>query len=71
MNKCIKKTEIPEWITKSKTTLIQYIYSQGVGKGVGIEKCVMLVTKSGKQHITEGIQLRNQVVIGTLRENVT
>ena len=31
------------------------IYSQGIGMEFGIEKCAMLVMKSGKWHLTEGI----------------
>ena len=34
----------------------------------GIEKCAMLVLKRGKRHITEGVELPNQVVIWTLEE---
>ena len=37
----------------------------------GIEKCAMLVMKSGKRHITEGFELLNQVVIRTLGEKET
>ena len=33
-----------------------------------IEKCAMLVMKSGKRHMTEGVELLNQVVIRTYRE---
>ena len=32
----------------------------------GVEKCVMLVMKCGKRHLTEGVELQNQVVIRTL-----
>ena len=34
----------------------------------GIEKCAMIVTKSGKKHMTEGVELLNQEVIRTLGE---
>ena len=34
----------------------------------GIEKCAMLVIKSGKRHITDGIELPNQDKIKTLGE---
>ncbi len=37
----------------------------------GIEKCAMLVMKSGKWHITEGMELPNQDKIWTLAENET
>ena len=35
----------------------------------GIEKCAMLVVKIGKRHITEGVEITNQVIIRTLGEN--
>ena len=35
------------------------------------EKCSMLVIKSGKRHLTEGVELPNQVVISTLGEKKT
>ena len=37
----------------------------------GIEKCVMLVMKSGKRHMTDGIELPNHDKIRTLKENET
>ena len=37
----------------------------------GIEKYAMLVTKSDKRHITEGVELPNQVIIITLGEKET
>ena len=37
----------------------------------GWEKCAMLIVKSGKQHMTEGIELRNQEKLRTLREKET
>ena len=37
----------------------------------GIEKCAMLVMKSGKQHMTDEIELPNQDKIRTLGENET
>ena len=45
------------------------IYSEDIGKEFGIEKCAMLVMKTGKQHTTDGIELRNQDKIRTLGEN--
>ena len=36
-----------------------------------IEKCAMLVMKSGKRHLTDGIDLPNQDKIRTLAENET
>ena len=44
------------------------IYSQDIGMESGIEKCTMLVIKSGKRHMTEGVKLPNEVVIRTLGE---
>ena len=35
----------------------------------GIEECAMLVMKSGKRHITDGMELPNQDKIRTLAEN--
>ena len=37
----------------------------------GIEKCAMLVMKSSKRHITDGMELPNQDKIRTLAENET
>ena len=37
----------------------------------GIEKCAMLIMKSGKRHITDGMELPNQDKIRTLAENET
>ena len=37
----------------------------------GIEKYAMPVMKSGKRHMTEGVELPNQVVIRTLGEKET
>ena len=39
--------------------------------GFGIEKCAMLVMKSGKRHIIDGMELPNQSKIRTLGENET
>ena len=47
------------------------IYSQGIGMEFGKEKCAMLVMKSGKRHLTDGMELPNQDKIGTLEENET
>ena len=35
------------------------IYRQDIRMEFGIEKCAMLVLKSGKQHITDGMELPN------------
>ena len=37
----------------------------------GIEKCAMLVMKSGKRHMTDGMELPNQDKIRTLGEGET
>ena len=47
------------------------IYSQDIGMEFGIEKCALLVMKSGKQHLIDGIELPNQDKIRTLAENRT
>ena len=45
------------------------IYSQDIGMEFGIEKCAMLVMKSGKRHMTDGMELPNHDQIRTLGEN--
>ena len=47
------------------------IYSQDIGMEFGIEKCAMQVMKSGKWHMTDGMELLNQDKIRTPRENET
>ena len=37
----------------------------------GIEKCAMLVMKSGKRHLTDGMEIPNKDKIKTLAENET
>ena len=44
------------------------IYSQDIGTEFGIEKCAM---KSGKRHITDGMELPNHDKIRTLGEEET
>ena len=46
------------------------IYSQDIEMEFSIEKCAMLVIKSGKRHMTEGVELSNKV-IRTLRKKET
>ena len=36
------------------------IYCQDIGIDFGIQKCAMLVMKSGKRHLTDGMELPNQ-----------
>ena len=47
------------------------IYSQDIGMEFGMEKCAMLVMKSGKRHLTDGMELPNKDKIRTLAENET
>ena len=47
------------------------IYGQDIGMEFGIEKCAMLVMKSGKRHMTDGMELTNHDRIRTLEENET
>ena len=58
---------------KELETLIHTIriYSQDIGMEFGIKKCALLVMKSGKRHLTDGIELPNQDKIRTLAENET
>ena len=58
---------------KELETLINIvrIYSRDIGIEFGIEKCVMLVMKSGKRHLTDGMELPNKDKIKTLAENET
>ena len=58
---------------KELKTLIHVvgIYSQDIGMEFGIEKCAMLVMKSGKRHMTDGMELPNHDKIRTLGENET
>ena len=44
------------------------IYNQDIGMGFGIEKCAMLVMKSGKQHMTDGMELPNHERIRALEK---
>ena len=47
------------------------IYSQMLGMEFGIEKCPMLIMKSGKRHLTYGMELLNQDQIRTFGEKET
>ena len=47
------------------------IYSPDIGMEFGIKKCAMLVMKSDKRHMTDGMELPNQDKIRTLGENET
>ena len=54
---------------KFSYTLLEY--SQDIGMKFGIEKCAMLVMKSGKRHMNDGMDLPNHNKIRTLEENET
>ena len=58
---------------KELETLIHavMICGQDIGMEFGIEKCAMLVMKSGKRHLTDRMELPNQDKIRTLAENET
>ena len=60
-------------IEKELETLIHTvrIYSQDIGLEFGIERFAMLVMKSGKRHLRDGMELPNQDKIRTLGENET
>ena len=47
------------------------VYNQDIWIEFGIEKCAMLVMKSGKRHMTERMELPNQDKIRTLGEGET
>ena len=47
------------------------IYSQDIGMEFGIEKCAMHVMKSGKRHMTDGMEQPNHDRIRTLEEKET
>ena len=47
------------------------IFSQDIGMEFGQEKCALLVMKSGKRHMSEGMELSNHDKIRTLGENET
>ncbi len=47
------------------------IYTQHIRMEFGIEKCAMLVMKSGKRHLTDRMELRNQDKFRTLEEKET
>ena len=47
------------------------IYTQDIGMEFGIEKCALLVMKSGERHMTDGMELPNHNKIRTLGEEET
>ena len=63
---------IPKKWKKMETLIyVVRIYIQGIGMEFGIEKCAMLVMKSGKQQLPDKMKLPNQDKIRTLTENET
>ncbi len=56
---------------KKKWKLGVKIYSRDIGRKISIEKCAMLVMKSGKLQLTDEMELPNQDKIKTLAENET
>ena len=60
-------------IKKELETLIHAVrmYSQGIEMEFGKEKCAMLVIKSDKIHLTDGMEIQNQEKIRTLGEKET
>ena len=58
---------------KDLETLIHAVrtYIQDIKMEFGIEKCVMLIMKSDKRHLTDGMEQPNQDKIKTLAENET
>ena len=58
---------------KESETLIHAVstYSEDMGIEFGIEKYDMLIMKSGKKQMTEGIELQNQENIKTSGEKTT
>ena len=47
------------------------IYSEDIGMELCIKKCIMLVIKCGKRHVTDGMERPNKDNIRTRRENKT
>ena len=59
------------WKELEALILTVRIYSQDIGIGFGWEKCAMLVMKSEKRGMTEGIKVPNQEKLRTLEEKKT
>ena len=47
------------------------MYSHDIGMEFGIEKCAILVIKSGQRHMTDGMEPPHQDKIRTLTDKVT
>ena len=52
-----------------QTMLVGKLIIQDIGMEFGIEKCAILAMKSGKRHMTEGMELPNHDKIRTHEEN--
>ena len=48
-----------------------WLYNKDIGMEFRIEKCAMLVMRSGKQNMIEGVEIPYQAVIRTLGEKET
>ena len=58
----------PKVKKNGKISYMHLKYSQDKRMEYGIEKCAMLVMKSGEQHLTDGMELPNQDKIRTRGE---
>ena len=68
---CDDATVCKKWKITGNSNTRSEIYSQNIGMEFGIEKCAMLVMKSGKRQITEGKELPNKEKLRTLRKKET
>ena len=73
INQLIYMDDIKLFAKIKKKTLIDAvrIYIQDIGMEFGMEKCAMLVIKSGKRHLMDRMALPNQDKIRTLGEKET
>ena len=65
------QTICKKWKRTGNSNTQVWIYSHEIGMEFVIEKCTMLVMKSGKRHLTDEMELPNQDKTTTLAENVT
>ena len=66
--------DIKLWKNEKGLKILQHaerIYSQGIGMEFCIEKCTILIMKSGKRHMINGIELPKQDKIRMLGEKET
>ena len=67
VSNCLPKNEkVLETLTQALR-----IYSRDIGMEFGIKKCAILIMKSRKRHITDGMELPNQEKIRTIGEKET